>query len=211
MQITVSPNHSQLLSSNEVILPHQTWLDYENLLNIRQGQTLPKIYFNSLTQEIRLMSPLPGHGNRIDTLRDLIKLLLRRQGSDWHCFDPITLKKFEQAGLEPDTCFYITNRQAILGKEKLDLAIDPPPDLAVEIDLTSSTKPEDYQPFAIPELWIYRQGELLIYLWDNPTYQESQTSQIFPDIDVKNLLPQYVELAWTKGSSIALRQFEQDL
>jgi len=211
MQITTNPDTINLLPGSQVIFPKQTWLDYETFLRIRQDKCHPKIYFNAITQEIRLMSPLPGHGKRIDTLRDLIKILLGYQGQDWECFDPITLKKFEQAGLEPDTCFYITNRQAILGKEKLDLAIDPPPDLAVEMDLTSSTKPEDYQPFAIPELWIYRQGELLIYLWDNPTYQESQTSRIFPDIDVKNLLPKYVELAWTKGSSIALRQFEQDL
>lgn len=63
------------------------------------------------------MSPLPSHGKRIDLLKDLVKILLRRQGKDWECFDPITLKIPDQAGLEPDTCFYIENRQAILEKD----------------------------------------------------------------------------------------------
>ncbi len=55
------------------------------------------------------MSPLPSHGKRINLLSDLVKIILRRQGKDWECFDPITLKIPGEAGLEPDTCFYIDN------------------------------------------------------------------------------------------------------
>ncbi|WP_013321093.1 Uma2 family endonuclease [Gloeothece verrucosa] len=211
MFITISEDTINLPPGGEVVLRHQTWDDYEQLLNSRQDRVIPKIYFNAKTEEIFLMSPLPGHGNRIDTLRDLIKILLRYQGKDWHSFDPITLKRFKQAGVEPDTCFYINNRQAILGKEKIDLTVEPPPDLAIEVDLTSRTQAADYLPIAIPELWIYRRGELLIYILEGEQYINSNQSQIFKNIDVKNLLPKYVELAWTNGSSVALRQFEQDL
>lgn len=210
MLITISKDNITLEPGSEVILHYQTWEDYEQLLSIRQDKTLPKICFNAKTKETKLMAPLPAHGNRIDTLRDLIKVLLRRQGRDWHCFDPITLKQFEQAGVEPDTCFYIENRLAILGKEKIDLSIDPPPDLAIEVDITSTTNPQYYQPIAIPELWIYRQGELLIYIFNREQYQEQSESLTFSGIDVKNLLPKYVEMAWLNGSSVALQQFEQD-
>lgn len=211
MLVTVSQDTLTLSPGSEVILRHQTWDDYEQLLKIRDRRTYPKIYFNAVTHEILLMTPLPSHGNRIDTIRDLVKILLRHQGKDWHSFDPITLKKFASSGVEPDTCFYIENRQAILGKEKIDLSIDPPPDLAIEADLTSTTKASDYQPIAIPELWIYRRGNLLIYLFDGEQYQLSETSSIFSEIDVRNILPKYVELAWNEGSSVAIRQFERDL
>lgn len=211
MFISISKDTISLPPGGEVVLRHQTWEDYEQLLKSRQDRVIPKIYFSAKTQEILLMSPLPGHGNRIDTLQDLIKIILRYQGKDWHSFDPITLKRFKQAGVEPDSCFYINNRQAILGKEKIDLAVDPPPDLAVEVDLTSRTKAADYLPIAIPELWIYRQSELLIYILEDEQYQNSNQSQIFRNIDVKNILPKYVELAWTNGSSVALREFEQYL
>lgn len=210
MFVTVSQNTLTLSPGSEVILYHQTWEDYEQLLKIRQEQTFPKIYFNAKTKVILLMSPLPGHGKRIDTLRDLVKILLRDQNKDWDCFDPITLKKIELAGVEPDTCFYINNYQAILGKDRIDLTVDPPPDLAIEVELTSTTKAEDYLPIAIPELWIYRRGELLIYRLEGEQYQNSQEGLIFNNIDVKNILPKYVELAWNNGSSVALRQFEQD-
>ena len=136
---------------------------------------------------------------------------MRQQEKDWECFEPITLKLLKQAGVEPDTCFYIDNRQAILGKDKLDLTIDPPPDLAIEVDLTSITNIKTYEPLKIPELWVYKPQELTIYVFDGTQYQNIDKSLIFPDIDLKTILPKYIELAWTKGSSIALKQFEQDI
>lgn len=68
--------------------------------------------------------------------------------------------------------FLHTNYQAILGKERIDLSIDPPPDLAIEVDLTSLTNLEAYKPIGIPELWIYNSGVLKIYLFVDNNYQE---------------------------------------
>ncbi|MCA2510742.1 MAG: Uma2 family endonuclease [Microcystis sp. M54BS1] len=206
--ITLNENTLSLSPGSQVIFPYQTWEDYERLLSLRLQKTYPKLYFNRKTQEIRLMSPLPSHGNRVDTLRDLVKIILRRQGKDWQCFDPITLKMLGEAGLEPDTCFYIDNRQAILGKERIDLTVDPPPDLAIEVDFTSLTDVGAYQLLKIPELWVYRREELKIYLLIEDGYQEKENSLLFPDINIKKLFPYYVELGWNQGSSLALRQFE---
>ncbi|MFN6247701.1 Uma2 family endonuclease [Microcystis sp.] len=206
--ITLNENTLSLSPGSQVIFPHQTWEDYQRLLSLRLQKTYPKLYFNCKTQEIRLMSPLPSHGKRINLLSDLVKIILRRQGKDWECFDPITLKIPGEAGVEPDTCFYIDNRQAILGKERIDLTVDPPPDLAIEVDFTSLTDVEAYQLLKIPELWVYRREELKIYLFREDGYQESENSRLFPDINIKKLLPYYVELGWNQGSSLALRQFE---
>ncbi len=72
---------------------------------------------------------------------------------------------------------------------------------------TSVTDIGAYEIIKIPELWIYRQGILNIYLLEDNSYEESQTSCLFADIDVKTIFPKYVELGWNQGSSIALRQF----
>ncbi|TRT71814.1 Uma2 family endonuclease [Microcystis sp. M_QC_C_20170808_M9Col] len=191
--ITLNENTLSLSPGSQVIFPHQTWEDYERLLSLRLQ---------------RLMSPLPSHGKRINLLSDLVKIILRRQGKDWECFDPITLKITGEAGVEPDSCFYIDNREAILGKERIDLTVDPPPDLAIEVDFTSLTDVEAYQLLKIPELWVYRREELKIYLFREDGYQESENSRLFPDINIKKLFPYYVELGWNQGSSLALRQFE---
>jgi Uma2 family endonuclease len=149
----------------------------------------------------------------------LVKALLRHQGRDWDSSHPVTLKRLREAGAEPDACFYIQNWQAVLGKERIDLATDPPPDLAIElcshyvneVDLISSTELEVYQMLAVPEVWIYRQGQLSLHILTDSGYDDRTTSLAFPTVDVKALLPQYVERAWAAGSSVALREFEQYL
>ncbi|NER80730.1 MAG: hypothetical protein F6K42_14400 [Leptolyngbya sp. SIO1D8] len=100
------------------------------------------------------------------------------------------------------------NRQTILGKERIDLERDPPPDLAIEVDLTATTQPEDYTAIRVPELWIYRHPDLKIYLWKGDRYESEPQSQLFSDVQVASLLPAYLEQAWQEGSSVALRNFE---
>ena len=202
------------ITSDKIDLPPGTLLhfpgtiaDYEQILEQLGDRAIPRIRFQD--NQIILMSPLPEHGNEIDVLSDLIKAILRHQGKDWHSFHPITLRYGKEAGLEPDACFYIENYQAILGKQKLDMSIDPPPDLAIEIDVTSFTRIKDYISLAIPEVWIYKKGELNIYKLANNSYLATDTSQIFPDFPVKQILPKYVNLAWSVGSSVALREFSQ--
>ncbi|AFZ26660.1 hypothetical protein Cylst_4587 [Cylindrospermum stagnale PCC 7417] len=205
---TITQDIIELAPGDELILRFRTWNDYENLLTRRQNKAGLRIKYNSATQEIRIMSPLPGHGKNTDILADLVKALLRHQGKDWEAFTPITLKRANQQAAEPDYCFYIQNRERILGKERLDFEIDPPPDLVIEVDLTSTTKPEDYQAIAPGELWIYRRNNLLIYQFDGGQYQESQSSCNFPDFDVKKLIPHYVERGWQVGSSVVVREFK---
>ncbi|PLZ04891.1 hypothetical protein CEN49_16355 [Fischerella thermalis CCMEE 5273] len=208
---TITQNTIDLAPGDELILRFRTWEDYENLIACRQDKAGLKIQYSSATQEIRIMSPLPGHGKNADILSDLVKALLRFQDQDWEAFTPITLKRTNKQGVEPDYCFYIQNRQQILGKERINLESDPPPDLVIEVDLTSSTKAEDYQAIAPQELWIYRRSGLLIYLFDGQQYQESQTSYNFPNFDVKKLIPEYVDRGWQVGSSVAVREFEKFL
>jgi Uma2 family endonuclease len=204
------------ITSDKIDLPAGTILqfpgtiaDYQQLLNQLGDRSIPRLRFRD--NHILLMSPLPKHGNEIDIISDLIKALLRHQGKDWQSFHPITLRYGKEAGLEPDACFYIENYQAILGKRKLDLSIDPPPDLAIEIDVTSFTRIEDYISLAIPEVWIYKANELNIYILTNNSYQEADTSLIFPDFPIKEIVRQYVNRAWQVGSSVALREFGQTL
>ena len=186
-----------------------TLSDYEGILEQLGDRAATRLRFRD--DHILLMSSFPEHSNQVDVLSDLVKALLRHQGRDWQSFHPITLRQSGQSGLEPDVCFYIQNYRAILGKRRLDLSIDPPPDLAIEIDVTSFTQIDDYIPLAIPEVWIYKTDELHIYCFEDNCYLEVDTSQIFPDFSVKEIIPQYISRAWQVGSSVALREFAQIL
>ncbi|MDJ1181401.1 Uma2 family endonuclease [Roseofilum sp. BLCC_M91] len=205
---TITEDIIALEPGDELILRFRTWQDYEELLTRRQDKAGLRIRYNSNTQEIRIMSPLPRHGKDVDLLADFVKILLRQQGKDWDSFQPITLKRINQQGIEPDHCFYIDNRLAVLGKERIDLETDPAPDLVIEVDLTSMTEPENYQAIAPSELWIYRENKLHIYHFSPEGYQEVANSRWFPECDLNDLIPRYIERGWEMGSSVAMREFE---
>jgi Uma2 family endonuclease len=111
-------------------------------------------------------------------------------------------------GVEPDDCFYIQNYQAVIGKNRLDLKKDPPPDLALETDVTSQTELDAYEALGVEELWIYARDNLKVFLLVDGKYIESQISPTFVAIDVINLIPQYMQRAKIIGVSRALGEFE---
>ena len=201
---TITPDKIELPPGTRLRFPG-TLADYEYLLMQLGDRATIRLRFRD--NNILLMNPLPEHSNQVDILSDLIKALLRHQQRDWHSFIPLTLRLEGRSGLEPDACFYIENYQQILGKQKLDLSIDPPPDLAIEIDVTSFTNIEDYVSLAIPEVWIYKEGELNIYQFENNSYLATDKSKILPNFPVKETFPQYITRAWQVGSSKALREF----
>lgn len=205
---TITPDKIDLPPGTLLHFPG-TLADYQQIAAQLGDRPIPRLRFRN--NHILLMSPLPEHGKEIDVIADLVKAMLRHQNRDWDSFHPITLRSGQEVGLEPDVCFYIENYQAILGKRKLDLSIDPPPDLAIEIDVTSFTCIEDYISLAVPEVWIYQKGELNIYQLVNNNYLATDNSKIFPDFAVKQIIPQYVIRAWLVGSSVALKEFSQFL
>ena len=205
---TITPDNIDLPAGTILKFPG-TVADYEQLLERLGDRPIPRIRFRD--NHILLMSPLPEHAKEIDVIVDLVKALLRHQNRDWDSFHPVTLRCGKRPGLEPDACFYIENYQAILGKRKLDMSIDPPPDLAIEIDVTSFTRIEDYISLAIPEVWIYKSNELQIYRFTDNHYIETDTSLAFPDFSIKEIVTHYVDRAWQVGASVALREFSQTL
>ncbi|MCL1463285.1 Uma2 family endonuclease [Argonema galeatum] len=109
--------------------------------------------------------------------------------------------------VEPDTCFYIQNYAAVIAKNSLDLTVDPPPDLAIEIDITSRTQFNNYQLLGVPELWRYTRRGLQINLLQEGKYVESNMSPNFPNIPIIELVNEYVDRTQREGRSQAIRAF----
>lgn len=96
------------------------------------------------------------------------------------------------AGVEPDNCFYFQNETVVRDKLDVDLSQgDPPPDLALEIDLTSKSLDRFpiYARLDIPEIWCYAQGELKIYHLHSGDYMTAETSWTLPNLPIKQLPP----------------------
>ena len=89
------------------------------------------------------------------------------------------------------------------------MIIDPPPDLAIEVDVTSKTKFDVYQALAVPELWIYIDSTLKIYVLVDGAYIESQLSPTFGTIPIRDVIPQFIERSFQEGRSLAIRAFRE--
>lgn len=101
------------------------------------------------------MSPLAIHERPHRIIAYIVTAILEAQGRDWNDFGSTTFKRPEIAGVEPNPCFYIQNAGRVQGCTNMDLAVYPPPDLAIESDVTSKTTLNAYTALRVPEVWIY--------------------------------------------------------
>ncbi len=208
MYAIISTEKIQLPSGMLVQMPG-SWQLYRTLCDSRGNSSIPRIKYR--LGEILLMSPLPKHGREANILADVVKVLLDVQNQNYEAFTPITMELPSISGIEPDYCFYIDNWQAVVGRDRLDWNIDPSPDLAIEIDVTSYTDVNDYTPYNIPEVWLFKRNQLSIYGLQENKYQLQLTSRYFPDIDLQALITQCLEAASARGTGIAIRELRNSL
>ena len=164
-----------------------SWQTYEALLaEIGDGQI--RLTYNRGNLEI--MVPSPEHerfktimGRFVETLAEELDVRIEPLGST-------TFKRPELSGAEPDECFYIQNISAIKGKKRIDLNQDPPPDLVVEIDITSRSENslQVYADLGVPEVWIYNGLRLRINRLENGEYVEGEISLAFPSLPILEIV-----------------------
>lgn len=196
----------QLAPGSVVTIPNVSWQEFELILHELGEHRAARIAYSQNTLEI--MVPLPEHERPKDIISDIIKILLKRTGRRYEPFGSTTFKQESVAGVEPDACFYIQNYQRMIGRRRLEPG-DPPPDLAIEIDVTSKTTLDAYKDIGFPEIWIYDSGRLRIYLLSNGEYTESNASPTFPQLPLNQIISTTAERAWQVGSVQALEEFEE--
>jgi Uma2 family endonuclease len=185
-----------------------SWEDFETILDELGEHRGTRIAYNQGILEI--MAPLPEHEVDKVLIGDMVKIILDELGMDWECFGSTTFKHQEKSqGIEPDDSFYIKNHLQMRGKKRINLKLDPPPDLAIEIDLTSKTQISTYEALAVPELWVYEKNKLKIYILQDKKYIESATSPTFPSFAIAQILPEYIQRSKTEGTSPTLRAFRK--
>ena len=112
-------------------------------------------------------------------------------------------------GTEPDSCFYIQNVERIRGKKEIDLTVDPPPDLVIEVEITSPAVPKlpVYARLGVPEIWLYDGRAPRILRLAGDQYENSDRSGVLPCL-TESVLSEFLEqsktlttLAWRRDGS----------
>lgn len=158
-----------------------------------------------------VMTLPPLHEKFKDLALRLAQILSEELGDDLESLGSTTFKSDAfSPGAEPDTCFYVANATAVIGKDKIDLSVDPPPDVVVEIDLSHSSpgKQELYVAMGVPELWSYDLRRARIYHLTPQGYVEAAASRAFPLLTAETLT-NFLEQSKTEGQSAALRDFRE--
>ncbi len=159
-----------------------SWQTYEALLADVGDRSSIRLSF--INGDLELMSPGGLHdryktrfGRMIEAMTEELDIPIDGCGST-------TLRRGDiEKGLEPDEAFYIQNEARIRGKMAMELEVDPPPDLAIEIDITSSSVDREgiYAALGVPEIWRYDGDSLRVFrLRPEGTYERAEASPSFP-------------------------------
>jgi Uma2 family endonuclease len=208
MNTVISHDRAQL-APGTVVRMLGSWQEYQTLCESRGDSSIPRLKF--CAGEILLMSPMPKHGRDAHLLANVVTTILDTENRNYEAFTPITMQLPEQAGIEPDYCFYIDNWQAAVGRDRLNWEVDPAPDLVIEVDVTSYSDAQDYAIFGVPEVWLLKRNVLAIYGLQGEAYERQASSRYFPALDIQTVVGDCLTAASELGTGVAIRQLREQL
>jgi Uma2 family endonuclease len=205
MVVQIPLQRIQVPPGQRVLLQDVSWEEFEAILQeLGDRGSAHVAYYDGM---LEIMSPSPEHEYFKQTISIAIEDMAETLELDYESYGSTTWRRqVKQAGLEPDNCFYFQNETRVRGKLQFDLNQDPPPDLALEIDITgqSLSRFPIYARLGVPELWCYDAGMLKIYHLQKGQYVEVARSTIFPKLDI-GALPKLIEEHRSSGR-LALRR-----
>ena len=207
---------SQLPENASVTFHDVSWDEYEELLEqVGEAPGLRISYDNGSLQVMTISSEHEKYAFFINSLIAGIRLRLRM---NILAFGSATMRKRKRKkGNEPDACFYEQTASVIGNRIQLDFETDPPPDIAVEIDVhhESRSKFPIYAALGVPEIWRYDGKAMTIYLLakaaadiDASLYFEQETSAALPILSAQ-ILTETIERMRRDGELNALLAFDE--
>jgi len=179
--LAIGEHVSHTPAEQRVIVQPVSWTTYEQLLADLANQSSTRLTYDRGRLEI--MCPLPEHEEWNRTIALLVEVLAEAMRLDVRNFGSTTFRRADLAcGFEPDSCFYIQHEADISGKSTIDLTVDPPPDLVIEVDVTSGSldKFPIYAQVGVPEVWRYDGQRLRMYVLTAERYVAAETSLVLP-------------------------------
>jgi Uma2 family endonuclease len=168
-------------AESRVVLREVSWETYERLLADLEDCSAPRLTYDR--GDLEIMSPTAKH----EAINEALKLMLSALGEEWNVevygLGSTTFKrKLFKRGFEPDSCFYLKHASRIRGKDRIDLAVDPPPELVVEVEITSPAikKLPIFAKLGVPEVWRYDGSRTTVHLLKGEVYVQQERSRALP-------------------------------
>jgi len=197
------------IAEQRVILSNVSWQTFEQLLKELGDNRSSRLAYDEGLLEI--MTPLGRHENNNRFIESMIGVIADELNLNLKRFGSLTLKRSKKLkGAEPDSCYYLQNEPLVRSKQEIDLDKDPPPDLVLEIDITSGSldKPPIYAAIGVPEFWHYDGNKLQVFVLQQSKgdYQSVNQSPTFPWMPL-NVVPRFIRQSLVDGETATLRAF----
>ncbi len=206
--VNAEPSAAATTAAHVVLLKNIPWETYEALADAEPSRSAPRIAYDNGTLEV--MGPLRRHERKNRLIVTIFEEIADIWNIDIESAGSVTLRRSDLLkGLEPDTCYYIQNYDAVFGKDTLDLedGVDPPPDLVIEVDETSPSlaKMPILAALGVPEVWIATASGVTFFGLQNGQYEEREESVALPPLTravVEDFLAQSLtvrRVAWMRA------------
>jgi Uma2 family endonuclease len=192
MKTAATPGYvGQAEGDQLVALENMDWEGYRAFLRLRGGRRHPKVVY--LDGRLTLTSPGYAHERLKKRLRGLVEIALEGLGIRFVAAGSTALRrKRRRGGVEWDEAYYLNNLAALRGERRIDLRVDPPPDLAVAVVVSHDADDavEVYRRLGVPEVWVCTEAESTFLLLDERgDYAASRASRAVPGLAVAEALP----------------------
>ncbi len=192
-----------------LVLHNVDWRTYSRLLRALDERHL-RLTYDRGTLEI--MTLTHEHESDAPFLGRLAVTLTEELGFPIKVGRSTTFRRRQkERGLEPDDCYWIASEPLVRGKRKIDLKVDPPPDLAIEVDITRSSlnRMSIYASLSVPEVWRYK-GKVLTFneLQADGSYAVIAHSKAFPLISPADLM-KFLPMREQMDENAVIRQFRE--
>lgn len=175
---------------NRILLRDVSWEFYRRFIDEVQNQRVRVTYSDGAME---IMSSLPIHEKIKTLVAQMIELLTLELGIPRASLGSTTYQENTlEKGLEPEECYYFANEPRVRGKDCIDLSVDPPPDLAVEVEITHSmvNRQSIYAAMGVPEIWKWDgDGLRCLVLGSDGRYAPSERSRSLPMLRPADLEP----------------------
>jgi Uma2 family endonuclease len=156
-----------------------SWETYEHLVNDLEQQHLRLTFDRG---RLGVMAPT----RRRERIKSLIGRMVEAMALELRIpatgFGSATWRLAEgMRGIEADESYYVQSEPFIRGKDDIDLSVDPPPDLVVEVEIAHPpvARLPVYAGLGVPEVWIYRAGTITANTLQGGAYVPTETSAAF--------------------------------
>jgi Uma2 family endonuclease len=188
-----------------VVFRDVDWKGYSTLLKVRGERPVPRMIY--IDGSLFLVAPSFSHEYLTERLGWLVLVLVEEL--DMPCIPSrsTTLRRrARRGGVEGDLSYYLGNESRVRGKKRIDLKIDPPPDLAVEVVRTHQADAalEVYRRIRVPEVWVYDKEQTILAIEPDGRYAKTGRSVAFPVIEAGEIAAwiqktrNQSETAWVK-------------